>query len=72
MFSLLVRYFDGIVELAVHTASIRDHQNLALNYYDAGQTEQPGLGYDAFMARFVRKCRKLLSLVARSTLRFCY
>lgn len=51
----LVRYFDGIVELAVHTASIRDHQNLAVHYYDAGPSEQPGLGYDAFMTRFVKK-----------------
>ncbi|CAB4045669.1 nuclear pore complex Nup155 [Paramuricea clavata] len=47
----LVRFFDGIVELAVHTASVRDPQNLALHYYESGQPEQPGLGYDAFLKR---------------------
>jgi hypothetical protein len=50
----LVRFFDGIVELAVHTASVRDPQNLALHYYESGQPEQPGLGYDAFLKRYVR------------------
>ena len=49
---ILVRFFDGIVELAVHTASVRDPQNLALYYFENGSPEQPGPGYDAFLIRY--------------------
>lgn len=47
-----VRFFDGIVELAVHTASTADPQSLALHYYESGQPEQPGPPYDAFLKRY--------------------
>ena len=57
----LVRFFDGIVELAVHTASVRDPQNLALHYYESGQPEQPGLGYDAFLKRYLSNSFKIYS-----------
>ncbi|XP_028403590.1 nuclear pore complex protein Nup155-like isoform X2 [Dendronephthya gigantea] len=46
-----LRFFDGIVELAVLTASTIDPQNLALHYYESGQPEQPGPPYDAFLKR---------------------
>ena len=32
-----LRYYEGIVELALCTASQRDPQNLALHFYKSGQ-----------------------------------
>lgn len=46
-----LRFYEGIVELAAHTASTRDPQNLALYYYESGEPTNAVEGRDAFMTR---------------------
>ena len=46
-----VRYFSGIIDLCLASASARDPQKLALHYYKNGEPPDDELGVKAFIDR---------------------
>ena len=46
-----VRFYEGIVELALHEANKRDAQGLALHFYGNGEPHADIQGEEAFIAR---------------------
>ena len=46
-----LNYYEGIVELALCTAAQKDPQNLALQFYKAGQPREDAVGQKALLDR---------------------
>ena len=53
----VVRFYEGVVELALYAALKRDPQGLALHFYRNGEPHGDIQGEDAFIARY---CRQLM------------
>ncbi|XP_015777297.1 PREDICTED: nuclear pore complex protein Nup155-like [Acropora digitifera] len=53
-----VRFYEGIVELALHEANKRDAQGLALHFYGNGEPHADVQGEEAFIAR--QQCYKCI------------
>ncbi|XP_074610935.1 nuclear pore complex protein Nup155-like [Acropora palmata] len=53
-----VRFYEGIVELALHEANKRDAQGLALHFYGNGEPHADIQGEEAFIAR--QQCYKCI------------
>ena len=46
-----LRYYEGIVELALCTASNADPQNIGLHYYNSGHTSDDAIGQEVLSRR---------------------
>ena len=54
-FYFIVRFYEGVVELALYAALKRDPQGLALHFYRNGEPHGDIQGEDAFIARYCRQ-----------------
>jgi len=50
-FRVIVRFYEGVVELSLYAALKRDPQGLALHFYRNGEPHGDAQGEEAFIAR---------------------